>query len=97
MEALKLGAYGIPLIVACIAAALMITLYLTKKMGTITAARNADCERNVHLRRNGNYGNVSRHQGEGKRDFLCGRQYYDFWFNGNARGVSFSRQSVICR
>jgi len=33
MEALKLGAYGIPLIVACIAAALMITLYLTKKMG----------------------------------------------------------------
>lgn len=31
MEALKLGAFGIPLIVACISVGLALTLYLTKK------------------------------------------------------------------
>lgn len=33
MEALKLGAVGIPLIALCITAGLIVTLYLTKKMG----------------------------------------------------------------
>src|SRR5699024_482864 len=32
MEALKLGALGVPLIVACIASGLFLTLYLTNKM-----------------------------------------------------------------
>lgn len=32
-EALKLGAWGLPLIVACIGSGLLVTLYFTKKMG----------------------------------------------------------------
>src|SRR5699024_2446959 len=32
LEALKLGAFGVPLIVACISSGLFITLYLTNKM-----------------------------------------------------------------
>jgi uncharacterized membrane protein YadS len=49
MEALKLGAFGIPLIVACIAAGLFITLYLTNKMkqsnrlGTLIASGTGIC------------------------------------------------------
>src|SRR5699024_6848871 len=49
LEALKLGAFGVPLIVACIASGLFITLYLTKKMkqsnrlGTLTACGTGIC------------------------------------------------------
>lgn len=49
VEALKLGAFGIPLIVACIAAGLFITLYLTHKMkqsnrlGTLIATGTGIC------------------------------------------------------
>ncbi|GAB3792138.1 YeiH family protein [Virgibacillus kimchii] len=49
MEALKLGAFGIPLIVACIAAGLFVTLYLTNKMkqsyrlGTLIASGTGIC------------------------------------------------------
>jgi uncharacterized integral membrane protein (TIGR00698 family) len=49
LEALKLGAFGIPLIVACISAGLFITLYLTNKMkqsmrlGTLIASGTGIC------------------------------------------------------
>lgn len=49
MEALKLGAFGIPLIVACIASGLFITLYLTIKLkqsfrlGTLIASGTGIC------------------------------------------------------
>ncbi|MFA1820274.1 YeiH family protein [Virgibacillus oceani] len=49
MEAIKLGAFGIPLIVACIASGLFITLYLTNKMkqsyrlGTLIATGTGIC------------------------------------------------------
>lgn len=49
MEALKLGAFGIPLIIACIAAGLFITLYLTNKLkqsyrlGTLIASGTGIC------------------------------------------------------
>nr|WP_255783475.1 putative sulfate exporter family transporter [Oceanobacillus alkalisoli] len=49
LEALKLGAIGIPLIVACISAGLFITLYLTNKMkqsmrlGTLIATGTGIC------------------------------------------------------
>ncbi|UJL48312.1 putative sulfate exporter family transporter [Virgibacillus sp. NKC19-16] len=49
MEALKLGAFGIPLIVACISVGLFITLYLTNKMkqsmrlGTLIASGTGIC------------------------------------------------------
>ncbi|MCT1904677.1 YeiH family protein [Oceanobacillus sojae] len=49
MEALKLGAFGIPLIVACISVGLALTLYLTKKMnqsmrlGTLIASGTGIC------------------------------------------------------
>src|SRR5690625_1751816 len=49
LEALKLGAFGIPLIVACISAGLFITLYLTNKMnqssrlGTLIACGTGIC------------------------------------------------------
>jgi len=49
LEALKLGAFGIPLIVACISAGLFITLYLTNKMkqsnrlGTLIATGTGIC------------------------------------------------------
>ncbi|MBP1971495.1 putative integral membrane protein (TIGR00698 family) [Virgibacillus natechei] len=49
MEALKLGAFGIPLIVACISAGLFLTLYLTNKMkqsarlGTLIACGTGIC------------------------------------------------------
>jgi len=49
LEALKLGAIGIPLIVACISAGLFITLYLTNKMnqssrlGTLIACGTGIC------------------------------------------------------
>jgi uncharacterized integral membrane protein (TIGR00698 family) len=49
IEALKLGAFGIPLIVACIASGLFITLYLTNKMkqsyrlGTLIATGTGIC------------------------------------------------------
>ena len=48
-EALKLGAWGLPLIVACIASGLLITLYFTKKMnqsnrlGTLIASGTGIC------------------------------------------------------
>lgn len=49
MEALKLGALGVPLIVACIASGLFLTLYLTNKMkqssslGTLIACGTGIC------------------------------------------------------
>lgn len=49
VEALKLGAFGIPLIVVCISAGLIITLYLTRKMnqsmklGTLIASGTGIC------------------------------------------------------
>src|SRR5699024_2592883 len=49
LEALKLGALGIPLIVACISAGLFLTLYLTNKMkqsnrlGTLIACGTGIC------------------------------------------------------
>ncbi|WP_152656741.1 YeiH family protein [Oceanobacillus sp. CFH 90083] len=49
MEALKLGAFGIPLIVSCISVGLFLTLYLTKKMnqsrrlGTLIASGTGIC------------------------------------------------------
>lgn len=49
LEALKLGAFGVPLIVACISAGLFITLYLTKKLnqsmrlGTLIASGTGIC------------------------------------------------------
>ncbi|GGP16507.1 YeiH family protein [Oceanobacillus neutriphilus] len=49
MEALKLGAFGVPLIVACISVGLALTLFLTKKMnqsmrlGTLIASGTGIC------------------------------------------------------
>ncbi len=49
MEALKLGAWGLPLIIACIASGLAVTLYITKKMnqsnrlGTLIACGTGIC------------------------------------------------------
>lgn len=49
LEALKLGALGVPLIVACISSGLFLTLYLTKKMeqstrlGTLIACGTGIC------------------------------------------------------
>ena len=49
LEALKLGAIGIPLIIACVSVGLLLTLYLTKKMqqsnrlGMLTACGTGIC------------------------------------------------------
>ena len=49
IEALKLGAWGIPLIIACISSGIIVTLYFTKKMkqskrlGTLIAGGTGIC------------------------------------------------------